>query len=410
MTNHQPNRGPLTGLKVIEITHIMAGPTCGLMLADMGADVIKVERLPRGDDTRRTIPPTIQGESAAFMMMNRNKRGIAVDFKQAAGIAVLRRLIAQADILVENFRTGAMEHYGLGYDTLSQENPGLIYCSLSGFGLTGPYAERGGFDLIAQGMSGLMSITGDMPTDENQNPAPVKVGAPMTDITAGILAAMGILAALYRRQESGEGQRVDTSLFEAGITHTYWQSAICLATGVSPGPLGSAHPLMAPYQAFQTADGWINIGAANQANWEKLICALGAEHLGTDSRFVDNAGRLTNLPALVKLLTPYFHPHTTAEWMATFEEIGLPAGPVLSVGEMHADPQTIARQMVVEVEHSRVGKVKTIGLPVKFSATPGGVRHGAPVLGEHTRAVLAEAGYSVGEMEQLLASGAIAAA
>ncbi|MBX3013562.1 MAG: CoA transferase [Caldilineaceae bacterium] len=412
MTAKQPMQGPLTGLKVVEITHIMAGPTCGLMLADMGADVIKVERLPRGDDTRRTIPPTIpptgDGESAAFMMMNRNKRGIAIDFKQPAGIALLRRLILQADILVENLRTGALAHYGLGYATLKAEQPGLIYCSITGFGLTGPYAERGGFDLIAQGMSGLMSITGEMPTEENRNPAPVKVGAPMTDITAGILAAMGILAALYHRQQTGLGQQVDTSLFEAGITHTYWQSAICLATGVAPGPLGSAHPLMAPYQAFQTADGWINIGAANQANWEKLIKALDAAHLGEDPRFLTNAGRLTNLPALVKLLTPYFHQQTTAEWMAIFETIGLPAGPVLSVAEVHADPQTLAREMVVEVEHSRVGTVKTLGLPVKFSDTPGGVRHGAPILGEHTREILAEAGYEAEEINHLLAERVVA--
>ncbi len=410
MTTHPPMRGPLTGLKVVEITHIMAGPTCGLMLADMGADVIKVERLPRGDDTRRTIPPTLAGESAAFMMMNRNKRGIAINFKSAAGLAALRRLICQADILIENFRTGALAHYGLSYAALRAEHPGLIYCSLSGFGLTGPYAERGGFDLIAQGMSGLMSITGDRPTATNQNPAPVKVGAPMTDITAGILGAMGILAALYHRQQTGQGQQVDTSLFEAGITHTYWQSAICLATGIAPGPLGSAHPLMAPYQAFQTQDGWINVGAANQANWEKLIQALDAQTLGTDPRFVDNAGRLTHLPALVDLLTPYFHHHTTAAWMAIFEAIGLPAGPVLSVAEMHADPQTLARDMVIEVEHSHAGKVKTLGLPVKFSDTPGSVRHGAPVLGEHTREILLEAGYSVDEIDRLLGEGAVAIA
>ena len=410
MSTQQIQRGPLTGLKVIEITHIMAGPTCGLMLADMGADVIKVERLPRGDDTRRTIPPTIAGESAAFMMMNRNKRGIAINFKSTAGLAALRRLILQADILIENFRTGALDHYGLGYAALRAEHPGLIYCSLSGFGLTGPYAERGGFDLIAQGMSGLMSITGDMPTAANQTPSPVKVGAPMTDITAGILGAMGILAALYHRQQTGQGQQVDTSLFEAGITHTYWQSAICLATGIAPGPLGSAHPLMAPYQAFQTQDGWINVGAANQANWEKLIKALDAEALGTDPRFVDNAGRLTNLPTLVNLLAPYFTQQTTATWLTIFAKIGLPAGPVLSVAEMHADPQTLAREMVVEVEHSRAGKVKTLGLPVKFSDTPGSVRHGAPLLGEHTNAILLEAGYSADEIATLLAEGAVATA
>ncbi len=401
------NNGPLQGIKVIEITHIMAGPTCGMMLADMGADVIKVERLPGGDDTRRTVPPTIDGESAAFMMMNRNKRGIALDLRSTEGRAVLRRLILGADIVVENFRKGAMEAYGLGYESLRQENPGLIYCSLSGFGLTGPYAERGGFDLIAQGMSGLMSITGEMPIEGQAPPAPVKVGAPMTDITAGILGAMGVLAATVHRLRTGQGQQVDTSLFEAGITHTFWQSAICLATGISPGSLGSAHPLMAPYQAFQTQDSWITVGAANQSNWEKLIKELNATALGEDPRFVNNAGRLTNLPALVSLLTPYFRQHTTAEWMERFDAIGLPAGPVLSIGEMHTDPQTIAREMIVEVEHSRLGKIKTVGSPVKFSETPTSLRRGAPILGESTHEILIEAGYTPDEIANFAAQGIV---
>jgi crotonobetainyl-CoA:carnitine CoA-transferase CaiB-like acyl-CoA transferase len=200
---------------------------------------------------------------------------------------------------------------------------------------------------------------------------------------------------------------VDTSLFEAGITHTYWQSAICLATGVSPGPLGSAHPLMAPYQAFRTKEGWLNIGAANQSNWEKLIRALDAEHLGRDPRFVDNAGRLTHLPALVELLTPYFRQHTTADWLRLFEELGVPGGPVLSIAEMHADPQTQARAMITEVQHSRLGPVKTLGTPVKFSATPTAVRHGAPLLGEHTREILQEHGYTTEEITTLAAVGAV---
>jgi crotonobetainyl-CoA:carnitine CoA-transferase CaiB-like acyl-CoA transferase len=315
-------------------------------------------------------------------------------------------LIQHADVLVENLRTGAMDAMGFGYESLKTENPGLIYCSLTGFGRTGPYAERGGFDLIAQGMSGLMSITGEMPSPDKE-PEPVKVGAPMTDITAGILAAMGVLAAYVHRLRTGQGQLVDTSLFEAGITHTYWQSAICLATGISPGPLGSAHPLMAPYQAFRTKDGWLNIGAANQSNWEKLIRALDAEHLGRDPRFVDNAGRLTNLPALVELLTPYFRQRTTADWLRLFDELGVPGGPVLSIAEMHADPQTQAREMITEVQHSRLGSVKTLGTPVKFSATPAAVRHGAPILGEHTREILQAHGYTAAEIDTLAAVGAV---
>jgi crotonobetainyl-CoA:carnitine CoA-transferase CaiB-like acyl-CoA transferase len=394
--------GPLAGLKVVELSHIMAGPTCGLMLADMGANVIKVERFPGGDDTRRTIPPEIDGESAAFMMMNRNKRGIAIDLKRAGGKQILERLLQDADVLIENFRKDTLDRLGFGYEMLRQKNPGLIYCSLSGFGRSGPYADRGGFDLVAQGMSGLMSITGEGPGRQ-----PVKVGAPMTDITAGILAAMGILAAYVHRLKTGQGQIVDTSLFEAGITQTYWQSAIYLATGVSPGPMGSAHPLMAPYQAFQTKDGWLTVGSANQANWERLLKVLEAEALNEDPRFADNAGRINNLPELVEALSVYFHQRTTAEWLERLDASGVPAGPVLSIAEMHANPQTQAREMVVEVRHSRLGPVKTLGLPVKFSQTPGSIRHGAPLLGEHSREILREHGYEEAEIEILINQGAV---
>ena len=405
MTGEKPVRGPLDGLRVIELAHIMAGPVCGLMLADMGAEVIKVEKVPGGDDTRRTLPPDIDGESAAFMMMNRNKRGIAVDLKTAAGQAVVRRLILQSDVVVENYRQGTMERFGLGYDELSAENPALIYCSLSGFGRSGPYAERAGFDLIAQGMSGLMGITGEGP-----GRPPVKVGAPVTDITAGILGAMGVAAAYARRLQSGQGQQVDTSLFEAGIVHTYWQSAMCLATGVSPGPMGSAHPLNAPYEAFQTADGWITVGAANQANWERLVQVLGEPELAAEPRFETNEARMANRIELAERLAGHFRTRDSAAWLQALEAAGVPAGPVLSVAEMQADPQALAREMVTEVPHSRLGKVATLGSPVKFSKTPGGLRQGAPLYGEHSRAVLAEYGWSETEVEELVSSGAVIAA
>ncbi len=393
-----PNTGPLKGMKVIEMAHIMAGPVTGLMLADMGADVIKVER-PNGDDTRRFLPPDIEGESAAFMMMNRNKRGIRLDLKTEAGKAALIRLIEQADCLIENYRHDTMEKLGLGYDELKKINPGLIYCEISGFGRTGPYRERGGFDLIAQGMSGLMSITGEAP-----GRPPIKVGAPVSDITAGILGAMGCAAAYAHKLKTGEGQRVDTSLFEAGITHTYWQSAICFATGTAPGPMGSAHPLNAPYEAFKTADGWLNLGAANQTNWERMLKVIDAEHLAENQSFASNRTRMENRAELADALAPYFRPETTQHWLEALEAAGVPAGPVLSIDEMHADPQTIARDMVPEVDHPVAGTVKTIGAPVKFHGTPAGVKRPAPLLGEHTKEVLAEAGFSADEIKATLAN------
>ena len=394
--------GPLAGVRVVELAHIMAGPVCGLMLGDMGARVTKVEKIDGGDDTRRSVPPAIEGESAAYMMMNRGKRGIALDLKSPEGKAVLRRLLADADVLIENYRAGTMERLGLGYETLRAEFPGLIYCSLSGFGRSGPYAERAGFDLVAQGMSGLMSVTGAGPGQP-----PMKCGPPVTDITAGMLAAMGVLAAYVHRLRTGEGQVVDTSLFEAGITLTYWQSAIAMATGVAPGPMGSAHPLNAPYEAFETADGWITIGAANQTNWLRLLAVLGAEALAEDPRFAHNRDRMANRAALVDALAPHFRTDGTEAWLARLEAGGVPAGPVLDVLAMQRDPQALAREMVVEVDHPRAGRMQTLGLPVKFSRTPGRVHGPAPLLGEHSRAILAEAGYDADAVAGLIARGVV---
>ena len=392
--------GPLSDLKVIELAHIMAGPVCGQLLADMGADVIKVEKVPGGDDTRRMVPPVVDGESAAFMILNRNKRGTAINIKSEAGKAVLLKMLSTADVVIENFRVGTMERLGMSYETLRQQNPGLIYCQITGFGRTGPYAERPGFDLIAQGMSGLMSVTG-----EGAGRPPIKAGVPVGDVGAGILAAMGILAAYIHRLKSGEGQLVDTSLLEASIINTAWVSAISLATGVSPGALGSAHPMTAPYQAIQTADGWINIGAANQSNWLRLVEVVEMPELAVDPRFVDNVARMQNLPVLIDILTTTFKQQATSDWLTRLEAVGVPAGPVLSVGDMLKDPQVLARDMVVEVEHSSLGSIKALGSPVKFSRTPTNTGRGAPLLGEHTREILDEFGYSNSEIEALAAAG-----
>jgi crotonobetainyl-CoA:carnitine CoA-transferase CaiB-like acyl-CoA transferase len=308
-----------------------------------------------------------------------------------------------ADALIENYRKGTMEKFGLGYEALKAINPGLIYCEISGFGRTGPMAMQGGFDLVTQGMSGLMAITGEGP-----GRPPVKVGAPITDITGGLLATIGVCAAYAHKLRTGEGQRVDTSLFEAGIIQTYWQSAIAFATGVSPGPLGSAHPLSAPYQAFETRDGWITLGASNQKTWRQFIEMLDAPDIACDPRFADNTGRMANLPALIAALEPRFRERTTAEWLEMLEKAGVPAGPVLSVAQMHAHPQTVARKMVPEVEHPKAGRVKTIGLPVKFSGTPGEVARPAPLYGEHSRALLADLGYAPTEIAALIAEQVVA--
>lgn len=394
----------LAGIKVVDLTHIMAGPTCTLMLADMGAEVIKVEKIPGGDDSRRTVPPKVGEEAASFLMMNRNKRGIALDLRSEGGKEVLRRLLRDADVVVENYRRQTLPKLGFDYESLRRDNPRLIYCAISGFGRSGPYADRGGFDLVAQAMSGIMSVTGT-----SRDEPPVKCGPPLTDITAGLLAVIGILAALQSRERTGQGQMVETSLLEAGIIHTYWQSAMALATGESPGPMGSAHPLTAPYQAFQTADGWIVVGGANQNNWRRLTEVLEAPALAEDPRFRDNDGRMANLKQLEAELNARFRLRPSAAWLALLDAAGVPAGPVYDVAEMHRDPQVLAREMVVEVPHSTLGPVKTLGLPIKFSDTPGGPRRGAPLYGEHSRAVLAEQGFAPAEIEALIASGAVAA-
>jgi formyl-CoA transferase len=377
----------------------MAGPVGGLLLADMGADVIKVEKLPGGDDTRRTTPPEIEGESASFMILNRNKRGIAVDMKSPEGLALVTRLVLQADVVLENYRPGTMEKMGLGYDVLRERNPGLVYCKITGFGLTGPYAQRAGYDLISQGMSGLMGLTGEGP-----GRPPVKVGVPVGDVTAGILAATGILAAYIERLRGGQGQFVDTSLLEASLVHTYWPVALAFATGVSAGPMGSAHPVAAPYQAFPTRDGWLNIGAMSQATWEGVGRVLELPALLTDERFAKNAGRMQHREALVELMSGVLRQRDTDDWVTAFERAGVPAGPVKNMKQVLDDPQTRARDMVIQVEHPVAGTIDALGCPIKFSHGNGVTPRGAPLYGQHTAEVMQELGYEAADIERLAAA------
>jgi len=403
MTKNASSRhpGPVAGMRVLELAQIMAGPTCGMMLADMGADVVKVEKLPGGDDSRGYREPRVNGVSAPFMILNRNKRGIALNLKHPDGKAILLRMVKDADVLTENYRRGTLEKLGLGYDVLSKINPGLIYCAVSGYGRDGPYADKGGFDLIAQGFAGLMSVTGE------PGRPPVKTGNSIADINAGILAVVGILAAYAHKLKTGQGQVVDTSLMEAALQQTYWHAAIYFATGQSPGPTGSAHLLTAPYQAFQASDGWINIGGANQANWERIADVLGHPEWREDARFATNSARMQHLDALTTLMNAVLATRSKAEWIAAFDAAGVPVGPVHTIGEALSHEQTLARGMVVDLQHPQAGPTKALGCPIHFSDTPTQITRAAPMLGQHSRELLHEYGYSDEEIDRFAADGVI---
>lgn len=391
----------LSGMRVLDLTQVMAGAYCSMLLADMGADVIKVEKPQGGDDTRRMGGSDDPDLSPAFSAMNRNKRGIALDLKTASGVGVLRELLKDTDVLVENFRPGTLESYGLGYEALKESFPSLIYCSISGFGSTGPYASRGGFDLVAQAMSGLMSLTGEPGRD------PTKVGVPICDLSAGMFGAFGVLTAYIHQQKTGQGQFVDTSLLEAGISFTVWETAMLFATGEVAGPMGSAHRLSAPYEAFPTKDGWIAIGAANQRSFERLCVLLGAEEFIGDRKFHDNNGRMENRLELVDELGLLLKGKTTDEWIQALGTAGVPSGPIYDLQQVYDDPQVQARGMLLSQDHPKLGKVQHIGPAVKLSATPAELTRAAPLLGQHTREVLAESAISEERIADLIEAGVV---
>jgi len=390
----------LDGVRVLDCSQILAGPFCSMLLADMGADVIKIEKPNGGDDTRKMGPPFIDTESAAFLAMNRNKRSIVLNFKEEAGIKAMKKLVESADIVIENYRTGVMERLGLGYEDLKAINPGIIYCSISGFGRTGPYAKRGGYDLIAQAMSGIMSFTGVPDTP------PVKAGVPIADMNAGMFSVYGILTAYINKLKNGKGQYLEISLLEAALAYTVWESAGYFATGEVAGPLGSSHRNSAPYQALKTSDGHIVVGAPNQPNWERLANVFGRADLIERDEYKDNASRLVKRADLEAELESTTTNKTTDEWLEALEEAGVPAGPILNMEQIWADPQVQDRGMEAVLEHPTAGTIKNIGLAAKLYGTPGRITEPAPLLGQHTREVLVYEGYSDDEIAALVESGA----
>jgi crotonobetainyl-CoA:carnitine CoA-transferase CaiB-like acyl-CoA transferase len=384
--------GALSHVRVLDLSRVLAGPWATQILGDLGAEVIKIERPGSGDDAR-AMPPFVGGESAPFMIWNRNKRSVVIDLKTEAGKAQLKGLIDAADVLIENFRPGTLDRLGLGWPTLQARNPRLIYAAISGFGQTGPYRERGGFDLITQGMSGLMSVTG--PKDGPPHRMPIA----LSDVAAGMHLAVGVLAALEARHHTGRGQLVETSLLESAMSFGVYEAAHVAAIGERPPRLGQAHRGSSPYQVFPTADGWITVGGAQNSFWIKLCDLLGAPELTKDRRFATNADRVRNNEVLVGLLEQRFKEKPSAHWLDALEDLGIPAGPVLEFDEAMADPHIVARDMVVETEHPAAGTFKTLGIPVKLSDTPGALRRPAPRLGEHSAEVLGRA--AVGQMAKV---------
>jgi crotonobetainyl-CoA:carnitine CoA-transferase CaiB-like acyl-CoA transferase len=392
---------PLAGVRVLELSQIMAGPTCGLMLADLGAEVIKVEKFPEGDDARNYRQNGAGGLPPSFMILNRGKKSIGIDLRSEEGKATLKRLVATADVITENFRLGVMEKLGLSYDELRKHNPALIYCSITGYGRQGPLAAKGGFDLILQAFSGILSVTGEAGSP------PVKPGVSIADINAGILAAFGILAAYIHRLKTGKGQRVDTSLLQASIQQTYWFASAYFGNGTIGKASGTAHPLIAPYQVFHCADGDIALGGANQSNWVRITEVLGHPEWQDDARFAMPAARLANRSELEVLINDALGTRTVAEWVAVFDAAGVPAGPVQDIGQALEHEQTRAVGMVIDADAPGGKTTRALGLPVILDgqATPAtGV---PPRVGENTRAVLLECGFTSAEVDALIEKGAV---
>ena len=390
---------PLEGIKVIDLTAAMAGPYCTQLLADFGADVLKIEPPGRGDMQRAFGPPFLEGESPYYLINNRNKRGMTLDLRTDRGQEIFRKLVVGADVVAENYRPGVKKKLKIDYETLRAINPRLIYCSISGFGQTGPYGDRPGFDPIAQGMSGLSSVTGWEET------GPVRVGVAIGDSLGGMFGMYGVLLALIERERSGEGQWVQTSLLEGLIAVLGFQAAKYFATGKRPERQGNDHAMMSPYGAFRTRDGTMNIAAGNQGMWERLARALGLEGLIEDGRFRTVSDRMENRSALTALLEEKLGERTSAAWEGVLNEAGVANGPILHLDEVFEDPQVLHQEMILEQTHPTIGKIKQLGFPTKLSRTPATLRLPPPLMGQHTEAVLHELGYTTGEIKAMREDG-----
>ena len=398
----EPRAGALAGLTVLDLSRVLSGPFATMTLADLGADVVKIEQPGTGDDTRQWGPPFQGDEAAYFLSVNRNKRSLAVDLKSADGLALVRDLARRADVVVENFRPGTAARLGLGYDDLAAENPGLVYASISGYGQTGPDSHRAGYDAIAQARSGIMSVTG-----EADGP-PVRVGVSSADLVAGMWAVIGILAALRERDRSGQGQWVDISLLDGSVSWLTYVASGYFATGIRPPRYGSAHPTIAPYQGFATKDGDLMLAVGNDAIWRRFALVAGRADLLEDPRFTTNPLRVEHRDELLPLVADAMAARTSVEWVEVLDAAGVPVGPIQTVDEVVTDPQVLARGMIGEVKHPTAGTVRTIGCPVRLTATPPQVRTAPPLLGQHTDDVLAELGVDQERLVALRASGAVA--